>query len=384
MASSPLPGLAPGIHSRTLRINDLDMHLLEAAPPGNPDAPLVVLLHGFPELAYSWRKVIPRLVEAGYHVVAPDQRGYGRTQVVDSEGAVGYEDDLNPWRTTNLVKDIVTLVHTLGFTSVSAVVGHDSGSPIAGWCALIRPDVFKSVVMMSAPFTGPPAPKIPAPPPALDMPKAIGGLPTLSPPRKHYMLYYCTPTANADMLTAPEGLHAFFRAYYHVKSADWLPNGEPHPLEMSAAGLGELPRYYVMLKDETMPQAVISDAPSADEVATNEWLTESELGVYVSEYGRTGFQGGLNFYRTFFFNPAWGSDRELFAGKQIEVPALFISGKQDWGTFQFPGAVDVMKNKACKNMEDIVLIEGAGHWVQQEQSDKVVEQLLAFFRRHGN
>ncbi|KAJ7648062.1 alpha/beta-hydrolase [Roridomyces roridus] len=379
MELSSLPGLDPKIQSRTLRINDLDMHLLQA---GNPDAPLVILLHGFPELAYSWRKIIGPLAAAGYHVVAPDQRGYGRTRLAGKEDATAYGDDLSSWRTSNLVKDIVTLVHTLGFTSVSAVIGHDSGSIIAGWCSLIRPDMFKSVVMMSAPFTGPPAPKFPNAPPAPDVLKLVASLASLSPPRKHCMLYYCTPTANTDMLIAPEGLHAFLRAYYHVKSTDWLPNGEPHPLPLSPSGLAELPRYYVMLKDETMPQAVSSDAPSPEEIAANQWLTESELGVYVSEFTRTGFQGGLNFYRA-LFNPAWAGDGELFAGKQIEVPALFISGKQDWGTYQLPGAVDVMKHRACKNMEDIALIEGAGHWVQQEQSEKVVEQLLGFLGRHG-
>jgi pimeloyl-ACP methyl ester carboxylesterase len=129
-----------------------------------------------------------------------------------------------------------------------------------------------------------------------------------------------------------------------------------------------------------MPEAVHGFGPSAEEIARNAWLTEEELGVYVAEYTRTGFQGGLNAYRT-SVSSNWSSDRELFSGKQIDVPAMFLAGKQDWGTYQLPGSAEAMQKKACKNMDDFVLIEGAGHWVQQEQSGEVVEQLLRFFRK---
>ena len=111
------------------------------------------MLHGFPELAYSWRKVMPSIASAGFHVIAPDLRGYGRT----SGTGVAFDDDLAPFRTLNLVRDIVGLVSAFGYRSVSAVVGHDFGSPLAAWCTVVRPDVFRSLVMMSAPFGGPPA-----------------------------------------------------------------------------------------------------------------------------------------------------------------------------------------------------------------------------------
>ncbi|KAJ6614614.1 alpha/beta hydrolase fold protein [Mycena sp. CBHHK59/15] len=359
-SASQWPALNSGIESRTLTINDLQMHVLEAKPSkngvatdGQPPSPLVILLHGFPELAYSWRKVLGPLAEAGYHVVAPDQRGYGRTKsAAQNQSTIRYEDDLDSFRMTNLVKDVVTLVYTLGYQSVAAIVGHDFGSPVAAYCALIRPDIFKSVVMMSSPFAGPP--KL-----SLGKPPTSPTLARLDPPRKHYGLYYSTPEANAHMMDPPGGLHAFLRENYHVKSAD-SKHTTPHPLSAPTPSvMAELPHYYIMLMHETMPQSVHGSGPSAEEIQNNKWLTEGELGVF----------------------PAWSSDRELFSGMQINVPAMFMAGKQDWGTYQFPGAAEAMREKACKNMVDFVLIDGAGHWVQQEQSGAVVEHLLRFLNK---
>ena len=141
--------LPPGIRSRFVHhVNGISMHVLEAGYETS-DRPAVVLLHGFPELAYSWRKVMPPLAAAGYHVIAPDMRGYGRTDGTD----VTYDDDLRPFRRLNHVLDIVALVSAFGYRSVD-VVGHDAGSPAAAWCAVVRPDIFRSVVLMSAPFGG--------------------------------------------------------------------------------------------------------------------------------------------------------------------------------------------------------------------------------------
>ncbi|KAJ7735813.1 alpha/beta-hydrolase [Mycena metata] len=384
MSSSKWPGLPTGVESRTLKINDLEMHILEALPTHLAgDSKLIVLLHGFPELAYSWRKVLRPLADAGYHVVAPDQRGYGRTKssAQGAESPIEYTDDTTPFRMTNLVKDVVALVYTLGYQSAAAV-GHDFGSPVAAYCALIRPDIFASVVMMSSPFTGPPKLASANGAAGPDFAKIARALAALDPPRKHYVMYYSTPDANAHMTSPPRGLRAFLREYYHVKSADWAPN-DPHPLAApEAAVMAELPHYYVMGLHETMPEAVHGFEPSAAEIAANAWLTEEELGVYVAEYGRTGFQGGLNAYRI-MTNVEWQADRELFAGKQIEVPAMFLGGKQDWGTYQYPGAVDAMRGVACAKMddEDFVLIGGAGHWVPQEQSGDVVKELLRFFKK---
>src|SRR5258705_5681517 len=154
MPSLPAIPLPSGIRSRFVEgINGLRMHVLEAGHEtrGRP----CVLLHGFPELAYSWRKVMPALAEAGYHVIAPDQRGYGRTTGWDAN----YDGDLASFRLLNLVRDALGLVSAFGYGSVDAVVGHDFCSSVAAWCALVRPDRVRSVVLMSAPFAvAPPLP----------------------------------------------------------------------------------------------------------------------------------------------------------------------------------------------------------------------------------
>src|SRR6202035_1994136 len=150
LSDIPLPA---AIRSRFVDdINGLRMHVLEAGFETR-GRPCVLLLHGFPELAYSWRKVMPALADAGYHVIAPDQRGYGRTTGWDAS----FDGDLHSFRLTNLVRDALGLVSAFGHASVDVVIGHDFGSPVAAWCALVRPDVFRSVVMMSAPFGGPPS-----------------------------------------------------------------------------------------------------------------------------------------------------------------------------------------------------------------------------------
>src|ERR1700723_360422 len=151
-ASYPAIPLPSGIRSRFVEgINGLTMHVLEAGFESR-DRPCVLLLHGFPELSFSWRKVMPALAQAGYHVLAPDQRGYGRTTGWDTN----FDGDLAPFRLTNLVRDALGVVTAFGHRSVAAVVGHDFGSSVAAWCGVIRPDVFRSVVLMSAPFAGPP------------------------------------------------------------------------------------------------------------------------------------------------------------------------------------------------------------------------------------
>src|SRR4051794_36113333 len=153
MADLPDIPLPSAIRSRYVDdINGLRMHVLEAGFE-TKGRPCLLLLHGFPELAYSWRKVMPALAAAGYHVLAPDQRGYGRT----TGWSADYDGDLAPFRFTNLVRDALGVVYAFGHRHVASVIGHDFGSPVAAWCAVIRPDVFRSVVMMSTPFPGPPA-----------------------------------------------------------------------------------------------------------------------------------------------------------------------------------------------------------------------------------
>lgn len=378
------PGLPQEIISRNIQVNDLDVHILEGFPPQKPaDLKLLMLVHGFPEIAYSWRKVIKPLADAGYHVVAPDLRGYGQTRTLARDGALGrkirFEEDLNEYRLLNITTDIIAIIQALGYSSAAAVVGHDYGSAIAALCALIRPDVFKSVVLMSAPFPGPPPISMPLNVEDFPIQVLNEQLATLSPPRKHYFIYYSTPGANQEMCNPAQGLHAFFRDYYHMKSADWKLNKPAPLLSYNGESLAQLPHYYVLPLADTMAQAVARDAPSAEEVARNKWLPEEELAVYVAQYEETGFQGGLNHYRC-LTDPKWTRELRVFSGKQIQVPAMFLSGKQDWGVYQNPGATDAMKFKVCADMKEdnFVLVDGAGHWIQQEQPDAVVANLLRF------
>ena len=372
--------LAPGIRSRFVENNNgLNMHILEAGYEQG-DRPCLLLLHGFPELAYSWRKVMPALVAAGYHVIAPDQRGYGRTTGWDKD----YDSDIRPFGLINLVRDLVGLMSAMGRRSVDAVIGHDAGSWVAGCSALIRPDLFRSVVMMSAPFTGAPAFPFATDGEAAD---AAGGhtdihadMAALDPPRKHYHWYYSTRPANDDMHRCPQGVHDFMRAYYHHKSADWKQN-KPFALKSwSASELAKMPTYYIMRLDQDMAETVAEEMPSPAEIAACQWLPDEELRVYSSEYTRNGYQGGLQWYRcnTSGLNTA---ELRLFSGRTIDVPSCFIAGKSDWGIHQKPGSMETMRHEACTAMRDIYLVDGAGHWVQQEQPEQVGQLLLDFLKQ---
>jgi pimeloyl-ACP methyl ester carboxylesterase len=368
-----------GIRSRMVAgVNGITMHALEAGFE-TPGRPAVLLIHGFPELGYSWRHVMLPLAKAGYHVIAPDQRGYGRSGGTD----VTFDQDLTPFSTLNRVRDMMWLINALGHRSVAMVVGHDFGSPVAGWCALTRPDVFQSVVMMSAPFGGPgPLPfntANEAPKPAAAGPSLDEELARLPQPRKHYQTYYTTREANENMSHPPQGVHNFLRAYYHAKSADWAAN-KPFPLASnSAAEMAKLPKYYVMDLGKGMAEQVAIDMPTPQEIANCKWLTDEELKVYATEYGRTGFQGGLQSYRVGRV-PRLSAETQLFAGRTIDVPSLFLSGKSDWGVYQRAGSLDNMK-RACTKFEGVELIDGAGHWVQQEKAAPVAARLIGFVQR---
>lgn len=366
--------LPPGIRSRFVdNGNGLTMHVLEAGFE-NPDRPVVLLLHGFPELAYSWRKMMPPLAQAGFHVVAPDQRGYGRTTGWDGR----YDGDLGSFRILNLVRDTMGLLASLGIQAVT-VVGHDFGASVAAYCALIRPDVFRAVALMSAPFAGPPALQAGGAPRGPDIHAALAALER---PRKHYQWYYSTRAAGGDMRNCTQGVHAFLRAYFHFKSADW-PGNRPFPLtSWTAEELAKLPTYYVMDLDKNMAETVAAEMPSAAQIAACDWLTEEELRVYSTEFERTGFQGGLQWYRC-RTSGASSADLAIFSGRTIDVPSCFIAGASDWGVYQTPGAFERMRTSACTRMLICELVDGAGHWVQQERPADVSRLLLRFLQQTG-
>lgn len=368
----PLPA---GVRSRLVAsVNGLNMHVLEAGSPNSDRC--VLLLHGFPDLAFSWRHQMPALADAGYHVVAPDLRGYGRTTGFLADA---YADPINcslPW----LVNDLIALVAALGRRNVHAVVGHDLGSLLAAWCGLLRPDVFRTVMMMSAPFAGAPSwPALPDDGPSR-LSAAVAGLPALG--REHYQWYYSTPRAARDMDSPAQGMHDFLRAYFHVKSADWDSN-QPHDMGTTdTATLARLPHYYVLPLGVGMPAAVEPELPTKNEIASCTWLPDEELAVYTDEFSRTGFQGGLQWYRCLTGEREINTLR-LFGGRTIDVASGFIAGESDWAVHQVPGAFTAMRQTACTQMLACDVVPGAGHWVQQEQPRVVIDLLLEFLERVG-
>lgn len=375
----PLP-LPSGISENYVhcKANGLTFHFLEAGYSPERDRPLLLLVHGYPELAFSWRKVMPSLAEAGYYVVAFDQRGYGRTTGWDDSTFV--KTDLHQFTMTNLVRDVIILVNALGYREVQCIVGHDFGAVTASMCALVRSDFFKSVVIMSHPTKG--CPSLPFnfahgekedSKPPVDIQRELARLPE---PRKHYKWYNSTAVAALQWYAPLQGLEAFLRGYIHVKSADWQGN-DPHPLDAwNAEELAKMPYYYIMPLHKSMPEIIASMMEKEDANKTKRWLSDDDLAVYVQEWTRTGFQGGLNWYRT-STDPAKLADLGMFTGKKIECPATFISGAKDWGNYQEPGAIEGLPD-TCTQFKGVKLIEGAGHWPQQEQPEKVVQEILSF------
>jgi pimeloyl-ACP methyl ester carboxylesterase len=380
MNSSELkpPDLPEGIRSRMVKNhNGLDVHVLEAGYE-SAGLPSLLLLHGFPELSYSWRKALLPLASAGFHVIAPDQRGYGRTTGWDGD----YGLDPTSFRTHNLARDALGLVYAMGYRQVAAVIGHDVGAFVAGYCALVRPDVFRRMALLSVPFEG--APALPFDtvsqrseysPAIQDINAELAALPR---PRKDSMRYFASREADTDMLHCKQGLHDFFRAYYHFKSADWEQN-KPHPLaSFSASELAKIPTYYIMNSDEGMAETVAKEMPSKQEIAACRWLSEDELAFYTQEFMRTTFKGNVQWFRS-LTDATSRTELELFSGRTIDVPSCFISGKSDWAAYRKPGAVDRMRT-TCTQMNHFDLVEGAGHWPQQEQPERVNDLLLTFLK----
>ena len=288
----------------------------------------------------------------------------------------------------NLVRDALGLVSALGHRSVAAVIGHDFGSPVAAWCSLIRPDVFLSVVLMSAPFAGPPtlpfntAQARPPKPASSTLPRnnIHDDLAALKPPRKHYQRYYSTREANDNMRNCPQGIHDFLRAYFHYKSADWKQNRPFRLQSWTAEELAKMPTYYIMELEKGMAETVAPFMPTPNEIAACKWLPDDQLRVYSEEFARTGFQGGLQWYRC-SASGKYTAELQTFSGRTIDVPSCFIAGKSDWGVYQSPGALESMQIKACTRMQGCHLVDGAGHWVQQEQPEEVCKLLINFLQQ---
>lgn len=311
----------PNINNRRVATNGIELNIAEQ---GDHTAPLIVMLHGFPESWFSWRHQFAPLAEAGYHVVAPDMRGYG-----DSDKP----KDIEAYNQIEVVNDIKGLVRALGHET-AIVLGHDWGGPTAWACANWHPDVFTAVGVLSVPF----GPRSPMPP--LDAMKAIFA------GKFFYQLYFQTPgVAEAEL---EKDVRTALRKFYHMASGD-----------VDIASLTEKSEHDDMLSSIADPEQM------------GDWLSASDLDFYVNEFERSGFAGPLNYYRN--HNLTW----ELTADKPNEIhqPALFVAGERD--------GVIAMAGPALQNMPNFVkdlrvneLIPEIGHWTQQEAPEAVNKYLL--------
>ena len=310
---------------RTIETNGVQLHTLEAGEPG---APVVVLAHGFPELGYSWRHQIPALAAAGYHVLAPDQRGYGRTTS---------PADISAYNIADLSGDLIGLLDDVG-AERAIFVGHDWGAPVVWSSAQLHPDRVAAVVGMSVP----PVPRSQVPPTKAF--RAIFG------DKFFYMLYFQEPgVADAELGADPR------------RTITRMLGGLTRSQDPSAA----------LRMIEAGPAGFIERLPEADGLPP--WISQQEVDHYVDEFGRTGFTGGLNWYRNLDRN--W----ELLAdppAATIAVPAMFIGGTADPVlSFMRPDRAPELVTGRYRE----VLIDGAGHWLQQEKPEQVNELLLDFF-----
>ncbi|MFQ5740042.1 MAG: alpha/beta fold hydrolase [Acidobacteriota bacterium] len=311
---------------RFVETNGIRMHFAEQG-----QGPLVVLCHGFPECWYSWRHQLPALAGAGYRTVAPDQRGYGQT---DQPEAIEAYDIFQ------LTGDIVGLVHALG-EEQAIIVGHDWGAPVAWYCALLRPDIFHAVVLLSVPYL-PRSWKDIRPTDAM---KVIAG------ENHFYQLYFQQPGKAESELEAD--VRKTMRMFLYSAS------GDPPPEKRW--------RFLFSKSEKILDTVSLPDTLPA-------WLHEQDVDFLTREFERTGFRGALNWYRN--IDRMWELTPFL-SGAKLRQPALFVAGEVDGVITMYREAFDALE-KAAPGLRNKVLLPGAGHWIQQERPAEVNELVIAF------
>ena len=309
---------------RLVDVNGVRLRILEAGPP---DGPVVILTHGFPELAYSWRHQIPVLADAGYRVIAPDQRGYGGSSCPDA---------IEAYDIAHLTSDLVGLLDRAG-AERAALIGHDWGAVVAWNTPLLHPDRVAAVAGLSVP---------PVPRPLTPVTEALR---RIFGDNFFYMLYFQQPgVADAEMDADPR------RSMRRMLGGMRAPKDEAAALRMVAPG----------------PQGFIDRLPEPDHLP--DWLTPADLDHYVAEFSRTGFTGALNWYRNYERN--WDITAHP-AAETISVPSLFVGGTDD------PVLTFTKTDRAREVVIGPyrqVMLEGAGHWIQQERPEEINAELLSF------
>ena len=314
---------------RYVESNGIRMHLAEQG-----EGPLIILCHGFPESWYSWRHQIPVLAKAGYHVVVPDQRGYGKT---DKPQAI---DEYNLFK---LAGDIVGVVQALGETE-AIIIGHDWGAPVAWTCSLLRPDLFKRLVLLSVPYS----PRQAGSTPPIAGAKAGGE----KSGRVFYQVTFQDPKRSEEIFDQnPRG---FLTAALIGASGDAPPESRWNPWSDPA-------------------ERRSAPAPS-EPLQLPAWLTEADLDFYTHQFEETGFRGGFNWYRNIDFN--WLHTGFLIDAK-ISQPTLFVAGEHD-GVLKFAGGAVERLEQNVPRLSKKVILPGKGHWIQQEAPEEVNRLILEF------
>jgi len=317
----------PGVRHRLIETNGIRLHIAEQG-----EGPLVILCHGFPECWYSWRHQLGALAKAGFHAVAPDLRGYGRSDRPQAIENYTILDDIG---------DVVGLVDALG-TEPAVIAGHDIGAPIAWQAALMRPDRFRAVIALSVPFR----------------PRAFGdvGPPTTLMPRNEnavfYQLFLQTPEAEAAL---GRDVRRAFRAQLYSLSGDRPPGAG------GAFAAGMVPR---------------SGFGLAEPPALPAWVREADVDVYVAEFSRSGFGGALSWWRN--IDRSW----ELlapFGGAKVTVPALYMPGDRDFTAAVFSQFI-AKQSAMVPKIRPTMMLPGCGHWTQQERAPAVSAAMIEFLR----
>jgi pimeloyl-ACP methyl ester carboxylesterase len=315
----------PGVTHRMVETNGIRLHLAEQGR-----GPLVILCHGFPECWYSWRHQLRALAEAGFRAVAPDLRGYGRSD---------RPEEVEKYTVLHNVGDIVGLVDALG-EKQAVIAGHDVGATLAWQAALLRPDRFRGVIALSVPFR----------------PRGFGGSvpPTTLMPRNEdalfYQLFLQTPEAEAAL---GRDMRRTFRAQFYSLSGD-TPAGGGFPG-------GMMPR---------------KGAPLANPASLPAWITESDIDVYIAEFTCSGFRGPLSWWRN--IDRGWEL-MAAFAGAAVTVPALYMAGDRDFVATVYSQAIAAQSAMVPKLRPPIILA-GCGHWTEQERAPEVSAAMIDFLR----
>ena len=311
---------------KTIEANGIQMRYAEAGR-----GPLVLFCHGWPESWYSWRHQLAAVSAAGFRCVAPDMRGYGSTQA---------PEPIDQYTLLHLVGDMAELVKALG-ESHAVIVGHDWGAPVAWHAAQWRPDLFHAVCGMSVPFT---------PPGYVDVLTALEKMGISD----FYLQYFQKPgVAEAEL---QKDIRNSLRRLYFAASGDHEEKGKGFARVTTGALLGN----------------------TVDPPKLPAWLSEADLDYYVQEFSRTGFRGGLNWYRNLRRN--WELDAP-WRGQPIRQPSLFIAGSRD-GVLRFPWTQVQLDNypKTLPGLRGSHILEGPGHWVQQERPAEVNKLLIEFLK----